>query len=288
MHQIRTVVIPAAGLGTRFLPLTKVVPKELIPIMDKPALHYIVAQAAAAGIKNCCLIINRNKHAIRDYFLTTPHLDAQLACVGKTKLMQPINELIQTMQFTFVEQDEPRGLGHAILQAREKVCEDFFAVMLPDDIIAQDDDLLGSMVALAQQYQAAVVGVIRVSQKHISAYGVVSIDAQVNERVYAVNAVVEKPTADKAPSDFAIIGRYVLPRAIFDVLAHTPVDAGNEIQLTDAIGQLIAQKIPVIAYHIEGHRFDLGTPLGWLEANIFYARHDERYASSINQFLSNL
>lgn len=271
---IAKVVIPAAGLGTRFLPITKAVPKELLPILEKPAIHYVVQEAVMSAATDVCLIVSQEKEAIKHYF--SPSSAAMQVCIEKknlTKKYAEVDALIAETSFTYVLQDEPRGLGHAVSLARDFVGDQFFAVMLPDDIIASSVPVLAQLCTVACQQNATVIAVMRVPRNELSSYGVIAVKNQLSDRLFEVAHLVEKPKADEAPSDFAIVGRYILSPAIFYSLATIKPQALGELQLTDAIAHLLASGQPVFAYLFEGERFDTGTPDGWLKTNIYFAAH---------------
>jgi UTP--glucose-1-phosphate uridylyltransferase len=266
-------VIPAAGLGTRFLPITKVVPKELLPILEKPAIHYVVKEALDAGVQECCFILSEEKHMLTRYFLPTTATLQKAITAKHLSALDQVDDLIARSSYAYIYQDTPRGLGHAVLLARDFIGDDdFFSVLLPDDIIASDVPGLAQLMDIAFTQQALVVAVIRVPQDQLSAYGVIEVQEQISERVFRVRSMVEKPQAHDAPSDLAIIGRYILSPAIFDALESVKATlTAGELQLTDAIAQVIRNGHPVYACLIDGHRFDTGTPMGWLHTNNYYA-----------------
>ena len=266
---ISTIVIPAAGFGTRFLPFTKAVPKELLPLLNKPALQEIVEEGVHSGVKNFCIIISEEKQAIKSYFSHNEKLEAALSKTGKSGLLDSINQLIDHCTFSYPVQREMKGLGHAILMAKDCVKEDYFGVMLPDDIIVGDTPCMQQLIEVAQREQATVISVMEVPQEEISAYGSIKIGATINEDIVEVVDIIEKPKPEEAFSNLAIIGRYVLPIAIFKAIETITPQASGEIQLTDAITHLAQNGHKVLAYKIKGKRFDIGRPSGWLAANAY-------------------
>ncbi len=261
-------IIPAAGLGTRFLPITKVIPKELLPILNKPAIHYIAKELIDSEIRECCLIINKEKRLLSHYFLPTNAPLKKVLSKKKSTILDSVDYLIDHLSYSYIFQKKPLGLGDAVLLANAFVENDFFSVLLPDDIITGPVPAQKQLLDSARNKQASVIGVTRVPLEKISSYGVIDVQEQINDRLFRVRKVIEKPTVSHAPSDMAIIGRYVLDPAIFKALDLVRLRLDNsELQLTDAIEVLINQNYPVFAYLIDGDRFDIGTPTGWLQAN---------------------
>ncbi|MGB8367023.1 MAG: UTP--glucose-1-phosphate uridylyltransferase [Candidatus Babeliales bacterium] len=277
--KISKVVIPAAGLGTRCLPLSKAFPKELLPLVDKPAIQYIIEEGIDADISEFCIVANEDKKAIRDYFSPNKKLDAFLKEKNLSYLMQSVDKIINTTKFSYVPQPEPRGLGHAILMAREIIGNEYFGVFLPDEIMVSTIPVMAQLIQVAQQYNATVVGVLEVPKEQVSSYGIVGIKQKLDESIYEVAELIEKPTAKQAPSNLAIIGRYILSPTIFDTLAKTKPGTKGEIQLTDAIAQLLKQGERVLAYKIKADRFDIGNIPGWLQANYYFTKNNPAYAS---------
>lgn len=269
--QIRISVIPAAGLGTRFLPLTKSVPKELLPILNKPSIQYILEETNASGVGELCIITSDRKYALEQYLTHDPELEAHLARSNKLEALSSINNLIDSTKFHYVVQHDPRGLGHAVSLARDLVGNNFFGVLLPDDIIASKTPALAQLIAVAQEHQATVVAVQEVPAEQSSAYGMVAIKNPINDHTFTVSHLVEKPKPEDAPSNLAIIGRYVLSPRIFEMLEKTNAGKGGEIQLTDALDLLARSGEPVLACKISGNRFDIGVPQGWVKAVQYYA-----------------
>lgn len=273
--RISTIVIPAAGFGTRFLPFTKAVPKELLPLVNKPALQEVIEEGVRSGITRFCIIISEEKRAIEQYFSRNKKLETALEQTGKSALLDGINTLIDQCSFSYPIQKEMKGLGHAILMARDCVGhDDYFGVILPDDIIVGDPGMQ-QLIEIAQREQAAVIAAMEVSSETISSYGSIKIGTPLQEDLVEVVDIIEKPKPDKAFSNLAIIGRYVLPTAIFDAIESVAPHANGEIQLTDAITHLINTGHRVLAYTIKGQRFDLGRPPGWLAANLYFAQAAE-------------
>jgi len=267
--KISTIVIPAAGFGTRFLPFTKTVPKELLPLVNKPAIQEIVEEGVRSGIQNFCIIISEDKQPIKSCFTHNTKLEAALEKSDKSPLLAPINQLIDQCTFSYPVQQEMKGLGHAILMAQDQIQDDYFGVMLPDDIIVGEQPCMKQLIEVAQREQAAVIGVMEVPLQEISAYGSIKIGKTLQEDLVEVVDIIEKPKPSQAFSNLAIIGRYVLPSAIFDAIKTITPHASGEIQLTDAITYLAQNGHRILAYKIKGQRFDIGRPAGWLAANAY-------------------
>lgn len=263
---VRKAVIPAAGLGTRFLPASKSVPKELLPILDKPMIQYEVEEAADAGIEEIIIVTSRGKEALEDYFRPNPDLEQHLDNSGSVQLLEKVQHITSMAKFSFVRQEQPLGLGHAVLTAKDLVGDEPFVIMLPDDVIWNSDGATQQMLRVYAQYGASVIAVEQVPMEAVRAYGVVDSVA-VDDRLYQINAMVEKPDPKDAPSDLAIVGRYVLTPEIFPCLERTTPGAKGEIQLTDGMALLLEQQ-PMYAYRFEGIRYDGGTPLGLLRASL--------------------
>ena len=279
--QVKKAVFPVAGLGTRFLPATKTVPKEMLPVVDKPLIQYAVDEAIEAGIDTLVFVTNRYKHAVADYFDKAYELEQKLEKAGKSELLAMIrNVLPKHVRCVFVTQTEALGLGHAVLCAKPVIGNEPFAVLLPDDLIwSKGRGALGQMVDLAGKENASVISVQQVPQEQTSSYGIVSAP-KFTGRFGAIEQIVEKPKPEIAPSNLAVVGRYVLSGAIFPILEKTRTGTGGEIQLTDAIAGLLKQE-KVLAYQFEGRRFDCGTRIGLIEATIQYALdHDDLAAEA--------
>ena len=278
---ISKAVIPAAGLGTRCLPLSKAVPKEMLPLLDKPAIQYIVEEGIASGIDEFCIIANDDKKAIRDYFSHNKKLELFLKEKNLLHLIQNVNDIIDSAQFKYVPQPEPRGLGHAILMARDVIGDEYFGIFLPDEIMDSEIPVMGQLINIAQQFHANVIAVQEVPEEHVSSYGIIGIKQQIGENLYEVSQLIEKPAVNQAPSNLAIIGRYVLSPKLFDALAVTKPGAKGEIQLTDAIAHMLLQGEKVLAYKVQANRFDIGNIPGWLQANHYFARNNPHYAACV-------
>jgi UTP--glucose-1-phosphate uridylyltransferase len=270
--RIRKAVFPAAGLGTRFLPATKAQPKEMLPLVDKPLIQYVVEEAVASGITNITIITGRGKNAIEDHFDVSWELEQVLAKRGNKDVLAEMQQISGMAHFAYVRQKDAMGLGHAVLMSRSVIGNEPFAVMLGDDIIDSPNPCLAAMVELYEKLQGSIIAMCEVPKTQISSYGVV-VGAKMegfDGRVYRVHDVVEKPDPSSVPSNFAIIGRYILTPQIFSILERIPPGPGGEIQLTDAIRRLLEQQ-PVYAYKIEGTRYDAGDKLGFLKATVEFA-----------------
>ncbi len=274
--KVRTAVIPAAGLGSRFLPVTKSVPKELLPILDKPMLQYVVEEAAEAGIERVIVVTSRGKGSIAAYFQAMPDLEERLADSGATALAAKVRAAAELAQVSFVIQEQPLGLGHAVLTAEEAVAGEPFVVILPDDIIAHSPGVVAQMLKVHENTGGGVVAVEPMPWERVHNYGVVDA-TPVNDRVHQIHGLVEKPSRQEAPSNLTIVGRYILPPEIFDHLRRTPPGTNGEIQLTDAL-LLLLEHYELYAYEFLGTRYDGGTPLGLLRASLEFglAREDTR------------
>ena len=276
---IRKAVIPAAGLGTRFLPVTRSVPKELLPILDRPMLQYVVAEAAEAGITDVIIVTSPGKEGIADYFRPRPDLEERLA--DDANLLEKVQSGARLADVSFVIQEEPLGLGHAVLTARNAVGDEPFAVILPDDIIAHSPGVLSQMMmGMADAGDAAAVAVERVPWEVVHNYGVVDAES-VGGGGHRVRGLVEKPLPGTAPSNLSIVGRYLLPAAVFDCLERTPPGARNEIQLTDGLA-LLMEDTPLYACEFEGIRYDGGNPMGLLRASLEHAlQRDDTHDATV-------
>ncbi|WP_072934659.1 UTP--glucose-1-phosphate uridylyltransferase GalU [Schwartzia succinivorans] len=265
LQKIRKAVIPAAGLGTRFLPATKAQPKEMLPIVDKPAIQFIIEEAIDSGIEEILVITGRNKRSIEDHFDRSIELELQLKSQGKYDLMKMI-EKISDIQVHFIRQKEAKGLGHAVLCAKQFVGNEPFAVLLGDDLVDAKVPCLSQLIDVYNDYGGSVLGVQRVPMDRVSSYGIVNPE-DIKPNVWKAVDLIEKPAVEEAPSNLAVLGRYVLEPEIFEILEHTAPGRGGEIQLTDAIREL-AQRKPVYAYNFFGRRYDIGDKEGFLEATV--------------------
>ena len=284
--EVRKAVIPAAGLGTRFLPITKSVPKELLPILDRPMLQYVVEEAAEAGIEEVIIVTARGKESIAAYFQPRPELEERLAATGATDLLEMVEYVSGLAKVSFVIQEEPLGLGHAVLMAKEAVGDEPFVVILPDDIIDHRPGVIAQMLAVSEKYRAGAIAVEQTPWEVIHNYGVV--DAEMREEgTHRVRRLVEKPVREEAPSNLSIVGRYILPGAIFECLERTPPGAKGEIQLTDGIGLLLESQ-DIYAYEFRGTRYDGGTPLGLLRASLEFGLAREDTRESVSDLIQGL
>ncbi|MEZ4705015.1 MAG: UTP--glucose-1-phosphate uridylyltransferase [Bdellovibrionota bacterium] len=285
---IRQAVIPAAGLGTRFLPATKVIPKELLPILEKPALTYVVEELAASGIEEIILVLHPIKESIFDYFSLGGFVEQKLRERNQHEKLDHLHSLVSQISFKKVYQSEPLGLGHAVLCAKEYITDDYFAVVLPDDVVFGPKPCLGQMVEQFSRTPRALIAVEKVSEDRVSSYGIVKPTHQHKHPSFPISGIVEKPQLEDAPSHWGVIGRYVLPKQVFEILQHTPKGAISEIQLTDALAQLIHDGAGFDAFCFEGQRLDIGQPLGFLKANITLGLAHPEYADLLKEFLREL
>jgi UTP--glucose-1-phosphate uridylyltransferase len=285
--KVRKGVFPAAGLGTRFLPATKAQPKEMLPLVDKPMIQYVVEEAAASGLTEIIIVTGRGKRAIEDHFDAAFELEYYLADRGKTEELAQIKTISELASVSYVRQKEPLGLGHAILCARALVGDEPFAVFLGDDIIgAAPSPCIRQLLDVSERYGAPTIAVQRVPREQIHQYGVVAV-RPCEARVHEITDLVEKPKAQDAPSDLAIIGRYVLPPEIFGILAETKADGRGEIQLTDALRTLRSQR-PMYAVEFEGRRYDTGDKLGFLKATVEFALARPDLSGEFRAYLKTL
>jgi len=267
-RKIRKAVIPAAGLGTRFLPATKAQPKEMMPIVDKPAIQYIIEEAVQSGIDEILIITGRNKRAIEDHFDRAVELEMTLKAQGKYDLLGLVEE-ISNVTIHYVRQKEPKGLGHAVLCASQFVGKEPFAVLLGDDIIDASVPCLKQLLEVYDNHPGTILGVQEVPEKRVKDYGIVK-PQPLTEHLWKVLDLIEKPPVESAPSRLAVIGRYIIEPQIFDILKNTPPGRGGEIQLTDAL-RILAVHRPIYAYQIDGRRYDVGDKQGYLEATVEFA-----------------
>ena len=280
---IRKAVIPAAGFGTRFLPVTRTIPKVMLPVLNEPAIQFSVREAADAGIEHIVFVISRGQEATNDYFQPVPLLERALEERGNADLLKEMRDISSMMQTSFVYQDEPLGLGHAVLMAKDEIGDEPFAVFLPDDIIWADSPPIGDMIKVFSEQKSSVIAVRQVPDEAIPNLGV--IDAEpLNDKVYRIKGMVEKPRLEDAPSNLAILGRYVLTPEVFDALEQAPPGAIGEIQLTDAIEAVRAEQ-GAYAYKIVADHFDVGTPLGMLKASVYAALKRDDMARELKEWL---
>ena len=287
--KVRKAVFPAAGLGTRFLPATKAMPKEMLPIVDKPIIQYGVEEALHSGIQNIIIVTGRGKTAIEDHFDVSVELESYLEARGKRDQLTEIRKISNMINFAYVRQREPLGLGHAVLVAREMVGDEPFAVILGDDVIDADPPAIKQLIDVFHRVNGPVLAVERVPREDISSYGVIKINpsAKLGEGVFQVADLVEKPAAKDAPSDLAIIGRYVLTPDIFPALAKTKSDRTGEIQLTNGLRELLKSR-PIYACEIKGVRHDTGNKLGFLKAVVYFALRRPDLADRFSAYLKTI
>jgi UTP--glucose-1-phosphate uridylyltransferase len=285
---IRKAVFPAAGLGTRFLPATKAQPKEMLPLVDKPIIQYVIEEAVASGITSIIIVTGKGKNAIEDHFDVSKELERLLEERGKTDLLEQVRSISNLINISYVRQGESLGLGHAVLMAKDLVGDEPFAVMLGDDIIDNPVPCMKQMIDVFGRHGGPVIAVQQVPRSEISAYGVIDGTVEPNEeRVYRIRDLVEKPKAEEAPSDLAIIGRYILTPDIFDELEQTPRDQGGEIQLTNGMRQL-SRKRSLFGYRFEGVRHDAGNKLGFLKATVEFALKRPDLGGPFRAYLKSL
>jgi UTP--glucose-1-phosphate uridylyltransferase len=288
---VRKAVLPAAGLGTRFLPATKAQPKEMLPVVDKPLIQYAVEECVASGIENVIIVTGRGKNAIEDHFDSSPELERFLMEKGKTQLAEMVRSISNMVHFSYIRQKEALGLGHAVLTAKELVGDEPFAVLLGDVII---DAARPATRQLMDIYEATGLGVIAVDpvpMEQVHLYGVVDAEPSTgpyaSDRLLRVRDLVEKPRKEEAPSNLSVTGRYVLPPEIFSCLERTPMGRGGEIQLTDGL-RLLAKESGLLAYRYEGRAYDAGDKLGFLEATVEFALKNEEFGEEFRAFLKSL
>jgi len=286
---VRKAVFPAAGLGTRFLPATKAQPKEMLPLVDKPIIQYSVEEAVASGVSNIILVTGRGKNAIEDHFDVSVELETYLEARGKRDQLAEVRKISNLINFAYVRQGEPLGLGHAVLVARELVGDEPFAVLLGDDVIDADPPAIKQLIDVFDRVKGPVLAVERVPRENISSYGVIAVDTTVNlgPGVFQVRDLVEKPPREEAPSDLAIIGRYVLTPDIFPALAATKSDRTGEIQLTNGLRELVKSR-PIYACEVNGVRHDTGNKLGYLKAVVYFAMKRPDLAEAFVEYLEAL
>jgi UTP--glucose-1-phosphate uridylyltransferase len=284
--KVRKAVFPAAGLGTRFLPATKASPKEMLPLVDKPLIQYGVEEVVASGIEEVVIVTGRGKRAIEDHFDVSFELEHELKQKKKYKLLKEVERISNLVQFSYIRQRKALGLGHAVLTAESLVNGEPFAVVLSDDIIDSDVPVTRQMLDVYRKYGGPVVAICEVDRRDVSSYGVID-GVEVEPGVFKLRDMVEKPAVDDAPSNLAIIGRYVLTPDIFDALKATEPGRGGEIQLTDGI-RAIMKKRPVYGYRFKGTRYDAGDKLGFLKATVEYALRDESLGVRFRKYLEEL
>jgi len=283
--KVRKAVIPAAGLGTRMLPATKTVPKEMLPLVDKPVIQYIIEEAVASGIEDILIVTNRAKSAMDDYFDYYPELEHRLAATGKEHECEESRRVADLADIFYVRQKETKGLGHAIWRAKRFVGDEPFAVLLGDDVMMSEKPVLGQLIEAAEKYGASAVGVQQVPDDAVSMYSSVKVEP-LEGRIYSALDLNEKPSPEEKFSNFAVLGRYVLTPAIFDVLENTEPGRGGEIQLTDGLSRLCRQE-KMVAVDFEGRRYDTGNLNGFLEATIDFALKNDTSSEWLREFIKN-
>lgn len=283
---VKKAIIPAAGLGTRFLPATKAQPKEMLPIVDKPTLQYIIEEAVASGIEEILIITGRNKKSIEDHFDKSVELELELEKKGKKELLQEVRNISDMVNIHYIRQKEPKGLGHAIYCAKSFIGNEPFAVLLGDDIVDAEVPCLQQMIEAYNEYKTTILGVQEVAMEDVDKYGIVA-GKHIEDRVYKVKDLVEKPGIQEAPSNVAILGRYIISPEIFRILENTEPGKGGEIQLTDAL-KVLAQKEAMYAYNFKGKRYDVGDKLGFLQATVEFALKREGLREEFLGYLTGI
>ena len=281
--KVRKAIIPAAGLGTRFLPATKAQPKEMLPIVDKPTLQYIIEEAIESGIEEILIVTGRNKKSIEDHFDRSVELELELEQKGKTAMLEMVQDISNMVNIHYIRQKEPKGLGHAIHCAKSFIGDEPFAVLLGDDIVDASTPCLKQMIDAYDEYKTTVLGVQEVARENVDKYGILDVK-HIEDRVYKVKDMVEKPSIEEAPSNIAILGRYIITPEIFNILENQAPGKGGEIQLTDAL-QTLATKEAIYAYNFEGRRYDVGDKLGFLEATVDFALKRPELRDDFIEFL---
>lgn len=288
MLKIRKAVIPAAGLGTRFLPATKAQPKEMLPIVDKPAIQYIVEEAVASGIEEIAIIISRGKSSIENHFDKSYELEDALQEKNKLDVLEEVRKISNLANISYIRQQEPRGLGDAILCAKKFVGYEPFAVLLGDDIIDSDPPALKQMIDVFEYWSSSIIAVQTVPKQDVSKYGIVKPrGGGIDQNIYNIDELVEKPSLKEAPSRLAVMGRYILRPEIFQALEQTPIGQGGELQLTDAIN-ILNQQQAIFAYNFNGKRYDVGDKLGFIKATIDFALNREDLQDEVFQYMSEI
>ncbi len=284
--KVKKAVIPAAGFGTRFLPATKATPKEMLTIVDKPAIHYNVEELVEAGIEDILIIIGRNKEEIANYFDRSPELEHFLKENGKDELYELTQRISNMANIHYVRQKDAKGLGHAVLCAKTFVGNEPFALLLGDDLVYSSTPCIKQLADVYEKYESTIIGVQTVEKNQVNKYGIID-GIKVDDKLYEVNDLVEKPSIEEAPSNVAIMGRYILTPDIFELIERTPPGKNNEIQLTDALKLLNEQK-EMYAYEFDGIRYDTGDKLGYLIANVDYALRNEELAEDLRDHLKKI
>lgn len=289
MTKIRRAVFPAAGLGTRFLPATKAQPKEMLPLVDKPIIQYAVEEAVDSGIESLVIVTGRGKNSIEDHFDVAFELEALLQERGKSEMLKLVRSISDTAPISYIRQKQALGLGHAVLTTRDLMNNEPFAVLLGDDVVISDPPCIRQMMDVYDQYKTCIVAIMEVPREETNRYGIIrgNLLPESSGRLFEVQEMVEKPSIEDAPSNLAIIGRYILTPSIFDALAETGEGSGGEIQLTDAIRRLMTKQ-RVLAYKFEGKRHDAGDKLGFLKATVEFALQNKELGPAFHSYLKTL
>ncbi len=280
---IRKAVIPAAGLGTRFLPATKSMPKEMLPIIDRPIIQFVIEEAIISGIEDIIIITGRGKRAIEDYFDDSPELENHLFQSEKYELLREVKDVSSLVDLHYIRQKEPKGLGDAVLKAEKHVGDEPFAVLLGDDIIKSEVPCIKQLMNLFDKYNKSIIAVEEVAKEKISDYGIIK-EKEIEDSIYLIEDIIEKPSLDEAPSNVGTIGRYVLTPEIFDCIKETPQGKGNEIQLTDAI-KMLMEKEDIYAYAFKGERYDAGDKFGYVKAIVDFALWRDDLKDDVRRYL---
>ncbi|MDR1782492.1 MAG: UTP--glucose-1-phosphate uridylyltransferase GalU [Bacilli bacterium] len=286
--KVKKAIIPAAGLGTRFLPATKSIPKEMLPIVDIPTIQYIVEEAVASGIEEIIIITSSSKASLENHFDVNFELETRLKISGKDKECQMIRDIANMAKIIYVRQKEPKGLGHAILCAKEIVKDEPFAILLGDDVVVnKEKPALKQLIDAYEKTNSSILGVQFVEDSQIDKYGVIGIDNKLDDRLFKMNSMIEKPSLSQAPSNYAVLGRYVLTSTIFEILENTKPGKGNEIQLTDGLVTLL-EKESIYAYNFEGTRYDVGDKFGYLKAQIDFALNRDDLKDKVKEYIKEI
>lgn len=283
--KVKKAIIPAAGLGTRFLPATKAQPKEMLPIVDKPTIQYIIEEAVASGIEEILIITGRNKKCIEDHFDKSIELEMELEKSGKSELLELVRDISDMVDIHYIRQKEPKGLGHAIHCAKTFVGNEPFAVLLGDDVVYSQVPCLKQLIDCYSEYKTTILGVQEVAEEDVSKYGIVD-GIHIEDRVYKVKDLVEKPKPEESPSNIAILGRYIITPQIFEKIENTTPGKGGEIQLTDALKALMNEEA-MYAYNFQGKRYDVGDKLGFIQANIEFALRKPELRDGVIDYLDS-
>ena len=286
MSRVKKAIIPAAGLGTRFLPATKAQPKEMLPIVDKPTLQYIVEEAIDSGIEEILVITGRNKKSLEDHFDKSVELELELEKSGKQEMLDMVRHISDMVNIQYIRQKEPRGLGHAVLCAKSFIGNEPFAVILGDDIVDSEKPCLKQLIDIYNEYNTTILGVQQVKREDVNKYGIVN-GKQIDEKLHLIKDLVEKPDIENAPSNIAILGRYILKPEIFDVLENQKPGKNNEIQLTDAL-KTLSETQAMYAYEFDGKRYDVGEKFGFLQATVEFALKNKELEEQFLNYLKNL